>query len=188
MKKSSLSLLIGCFLVLSTRAQSTCGVYLTAQDFVSGKLYSLYLSKKGSKLPDEALIEKKHLVLNKNGAEMRVDQKDVYALRCSDGSIIRIYRDGRYTLLDPGESILIYMVKVYPAAKGNVLRTRYYFSKEAGSDIEALTLDNVKKAYSRNTKFDDALETEFRNDNELCAFDKAHNCYKLSRLYAANKL
>lgn len=177
---------MGCFFVLSTSAQSTCGAYLTAQDFVSGKLYGLYLPKKGSKPSDEGLIEKKHLVLDNSGAKLRVDQKDVYALRCSDGRIIRMFHDGRYTLLDPGESILLYVVKVYPAAKGDCLRARYYFSKDAGSDIEDLTLDNIKMVYGGNPKFFDALETEFRSDNELFAFDKTHNCYKLSRVYAAS--
>jgi hypothetical protein len=186
MKKSSLSLLMGCFFVLSTSAQNTSGVYLNVQDYLTGKLYCLHLSKKGPAASDDKLLEKKHLVLTNDGTQLDVNLKDVYAIRCSDGRIIRQYCDGRYTLLDPGGAILLYMVRVYPAAKGNVMRTYYYFSKAAGSDIEALTLDNVKKAYSGNRKFNAALETAFRSDSELAAFDKSENCYKLDRLYAAN--
>ena len=186
MKKSSLSLLMGCFFVLSTNAQQTPGVYLSPQDYLSGKLCGLHPSKKGLPASDDKLLEKKHLVIDRDGSQLNVNSKDVYAIRCGDGRIIRQYCDGRYTLLDPGGSILLYIVKVYPAAKGGVMRTRYYFSKAAGSDIEALTLENVKKAYSGNRKFYAALETTFRSDNELPAFDKVDQCYKLDKVCAAN--
>jgi hypothetical protein len=184
MKKSSLLLLMGCLLAFTAKTQTKGGgFYLTATDFLTDKLCHPHTAKGGSKISDDDLLTGKHLFVDRDGSACHIDQNTVYAVKCSDGTIIRMYNRGCYTLLDPGEAVLLYKVTIYPAAKGDHLRVRYYFSKNAAADIEDLTLDNVKLVFKGNQKFEDALDAQFPNDNDLYAYDKVHRCYKLSRVY-----
>jgi hypothetical protein len=184
MKKSSLLLLMGCLLALSASTQTKSGgYYLTSTDYLAGKICYPHTVKGRSKISDGDLLTGRHLVIDRDGSACHVDQNKVYAVRCSDGTIIRMYEHGCYTLLDPGEAVLLYKVTIYPAGKGDQLRVRYFFSKDAAGGIEDLTLDNLKQVFRENRKFEDALNTQFPNDNDLYAYDKVHKCYKLSRVY-----
>jgi len=121
------------------------------------------------------------------GHHYKMNARDVYALRSCEGTIVRIYNEGYYTLLNPGETILLYLVVCTPVSKGHVLTRKYYFSKDAASEIEDLTLDNLKAAFRDNLAFDKAVETQFRTDNDLYAYDNSYKCYRLNRVYSANK-
>ena len=183
MKKSSLSFMVGCLFTLSAaRAQSDySGVYLTPGDFLAGKICAV------SKISDEDLLSCRRVVVDAGGAERKLDKKDIYAVRCRDGAVVRIYKAGNYPVLNPGERILIYRVVQYPAGKGDWTKIRYYFSKDAGSDITELTMENVRAAFQDNHKFDEAVDAEFRSDKDLYAYDNLHKCYKLDRVYAATQ-
>lgn len=179
--------MIGCLFSLSLMAQSDCsGVYLTPKDFLDGKLCRPYFARKQSKPSDNDLLYSKRLVINRDGVIEKLARNNIYAIMCSDGKIIRLFHAGHYTLLDPGEALLLYKVTIYPAAKGDVLRTLYYFSKDASSDIEALTLENLRLAFKANRKFELALDAQFPGNSDLCAYDGILHCYKLSRVYAAS--
>ncbi len=81
------------------------------------------------------------------------------------------------------ERIPIYKVARNPVCKGDILRVKYFFSKDAGSEIRDLTLDNLRAAFPDNHVFDDAVDTQFRTDSELYAYHNFHKCYKLNRIY-----
>lgn len=188
MKKSSLSLLLmGCLFSLSSAAQSgICGIYLTSNDYCINRLCYPHFANKRTKPSDDDLLCSRHLLIDRDGKSFKIDQKDMYAIACSDGQIIRLYHDGHYILLDPGEALLIYKVIAFPAAKGDCPKTIYYFSKDAASNVERLTLDNLRQAFTDNHKFEQALDTQFRSDSDLCAYDQVHHRYKLIAAYSAN--
>jgi hypothetical protein len=189
MKILSFLLVCGClFGLLPVSAQTDCsGVYLTASDFLTGNLAYASMSSHGPNLSGDDLLTCKRVVVRSNGASSTIDRKAVYAIKCCDGKIVRIYHEGCYTFLNPGEYILLYKVVENPCSKGDISRTKYYFSKSAGGDIEALTVANLKAAFPDNDKFTDAVEVEFRGEADLCAYDNTHKCYKLNRIYELSK-
>ncbi|HLX66032.1 MAG TPA: hypothetical protein VKR41_03520, partial [Puia sp.] len=189
MKNLSFPLLCGCLLGLSSvSAQTDCGgIYLTAYDFLNGKLACASMSGRGSTASGDDLLTCKRLVIRNTGTSSTVDKKDVYAVKCCDGRIVRIFHDGCYTFLNPGDYILLYKVVLNPVSKGDIRRTKYYFSRSAGGDIEELSVANLKAAFSDKEKFTDALDTDFRIDADLCAYDNLHKCYKLNRIYEISK-
>jgi hypothetical protein len=185
MKNSFFLLACACLFGLPpVSAQTDCsGVYLTAHDFLTGNLAYARISSNGPYSSGDDLLTCKRVVIRNTGAPSTIDRKDVYAVKCCDGKIVRIYHDGCYTFLNAGEYILLYKVVLNPVCKGNVSRTKYYFSKSAGGDVEELTEANLKAAFPDNDKFTDALDTGFRGDADLCAYDNVHKCYKLNRIY-----
>ena len=58
----------------------------------------------------------------------------------------------------------------------------YFFSVDAASEPQPLTKSNVKAAYPDNHKFHDALDAQFKEDNELYAYDNFHKMYKLNQI------
>jgi hypothetical protein len=167
--------------------QAYCGAYLTVGDFLAGKIANASNGKPGAPNDAVCVMTGRHLLLNESERLVKVDVKDVYALKSCDGTIIRVYKDGYYALLDSGESIPLYKVVQNASFKGDIARTRYYFSKDAGSEIRSLTADNLKAAFADNHSFVDAIDVQFRTDEELFAYDGLHKCYKLNRVYNSNK-
>jgi hypothetical protein len=191
MKTTSFSLLIGCLFALSApsaKAQTNCsGVYLTPKDFLAGNLCSATTGRNKTTSTGDDLLSARHLFVNQAGMVREVARRDIYAIKCCDGNIVRIFHNDTYTLLNPGGKILLYKVVVYPFSKGDVLRVKYFFSRDAGSDVQDLTLDNVREAFRDNAAFGKAVEAAFRSDRELYAYDKVQKCYMLDRICAANQ-
>ena len=188
MKKLSLSLLlIGSFCALSTiKAQSSCsGVFLTSNDLSTGNLYYAYTGN-GSRPSDYDLLTEKKIVINQLGSITQVDKKNIYAIEDCNGKIIRIYKGGYYTLLNPGENMSIYMVVQNPASKGDIATNKYYFSKNSNSEIKELTVDNLEAAFPDFRQFNDAMKVIYKTDKELFASIYADkNLSKRSSTYMA---
>jgi hypothetical protein len=187
MKKLSFSLLvIGSVCALSTtKAQSNCsGVFLTANDLSTGKLYYTYTGKNGSTSSDYDLLTKKKIIINQSGSINQVDKKNIYAVKDCNGKIIRIYKGGYYTLLNPEANMPIYMVTQNPASKGDIAINKYYFSKNSNSEIKELTIDNLEAEFPDFHQFNDAMKAIYKTDKELFASVYAdNNLPKTSSIY-----
>jgi len=89
-----------------------------------------------------------------------------------------------YTVLNPGETIKIY--KYVHAAHSPKDTEKYapkYFFTTASQDVlTELTKDNLKKAFSTDHAFHDALDANFKLDGELINYDNFHKMYKVNRL------
>src|SRR5258708_30900942 len=111
MKSLPFVALIGCFFTVSTAiAQIECsGVYLTANDFVAGKLLPATDGRPRSRTAEEQIMNCKYVFVNQDGHHTIMNVRDVYALRSCDEKIVRMYNDRYYTLLNPGENILLYL-------------------------------------------------------------------------------
>jgi len=66
--------------------------------------------------------------------------------------------------------------------KAQIKKTNYYFSKNPDGNIMDLTLDNLKKAASKNHKFRDLLDVYFRSDDELSRYDTFNKMYKVEHI------
>jgi len=185
MKKLSFCLLATSLFSLSVAiAQSdSSGVYLTANDFLHGKLSYTIGCKADRESKTGVLLDNKQVVVKQSGETARIDKKSIYAIKYCGGNIVRMYNGGCYPILNPGENILLYGVMETPVSKGKPMTRKYYFSRGANADIEDLTLDNLRAAFTDNKIFQDAVDNQLRTDNDLYAYDNFHKMYKLNRIY-----
>jgi hypothetical protein len=98
---------------------------------------------------------------------------------------IRIFEKNAYQILDTADFFIYYRYEQVEKIKGKALlkTDEYFFSKDGGSDILLLTIENLKKAYPDNHAFHYALDAHFRNDQELITYDTYGKCYKIKYLY-----
>ena len=59
----------------------------------------------------------------------------------------------------------------------------YFFSTDAIAAPQALTKAKLKAAFPDNHKFHDALDAQYKDDDELYTYDNFHKMYKLNRVY-----
>jgi hypothetical protein len=188
MKKLSFSILAGSVLILSTaNAQSQhSGVYLSANDYLQGRMSSTCdcgINPQQSAV--SVSITNKQVIIKGPDQTFRVDKEHVYAVSYCGGRTVRIYKDGCYPILNQGEKILLYEVLATPVSKGRPFTTKYYFSNGAGSDIQALTLDNLRAEFSHDPTFESALDKQVNSDSELYSYDDFHKAYRLNVIYDA---
>jgi hypothetical protein len=180
MKKLSFSLLlivsIYALSITNTKAQSNCsGVYLTANNFLAGKLYYAYTGKNESKASDYDLLTKKKIIIEESGTTHQIDKRDIYAIQKCNGKIIRIYKGGYYTLLNPRGNMPIYMVTQNPASKGDIVVYKYYFSKNANSEVKELTIENLETEFPDFHQFNNAMKVIYNTDKVLFSYIYADN-------------
>jgi len=107
------------------------------------------------------------------------------AVQTGTNSNYRIFHKSSYGIVDTAGFYLYYRYIQFEQipGKGLVKRDEYYFSKDSASDIQLLTIENLKRAYPENHRFHYDIDAHFRSDHELMAYDPYSKCYKLKYLY-----
>ena len=163
------------------------GVYFKADDFVKHKLsFASDCKTQKQKIIFEVMFHPKEIIVKHNGKTYKYSKDSVYAVRNCDGSILRIFDNSEFPMLNPSESIMLYRITSGGGGKGGSSITNYFFSKDPKSRMHDLTLLNLKKAYHDNPKFLDALDIEFKSDEELSAYDSYNKMYKLNYVYTTS--
>jgi hypothetical protein len=166
------------------------GIYKTAEDFKTGKL-SLQVDCKteSHKIKLNDFFGKSYIIVVHEGKGYKFEKKDIYAYQLCNGEIYRfVTNNSEDLILNPKEQILIYKYENNKGiAKGSPKIVQYFFSKDAASPLESLTMENLKIAFPTNHKFHDAMEATFKSDLELVQYDSFHKMYKINRVLEANK-
>jgi hypothetical protein len=97
----------------------------------------------------------------------------------------RIFHKSSYRVVDTAGFYLYYRYIQFEQirGKGLIKMDEYYFSKDSNSDIQPLTIENLKRVYPENHRFHYDIDAHFRSDRELMAYDPFTNMYKLKYLY-----
>lgn len=172
-------------IALSINASAqTSGVYLNAEDFKSGKLtYAIDCQTEKHKIKLNEFVNKDYITVIHDKQPYNLMKAEIFGYRDCNDVTYRLTRDMHYEVLNPKEEILVYKV-MSGGGKGNPITTNYYFSKDANSKIESLTLNTLKAAFPDNHRFHDALDAEFKTDADLAQYDSFHKIYKINRLYS----
>lgn len=96
---------------------------------------------------------------------------------------IRLIGKHRYTLLDSTGFPLYSINKLVQGEKIARPQTVYYFSVDAQSPLQELTLHNLEAAFAANSRFRYALEAQFHSDKALTAYDTYLKMYKVEYLF-----
>lgn len=182
---SAKTILFTLIVVASTGAKAqTSGVYLTVADFESEKLtYGIDCRTEKHKIKLHEFLGRDYITVVHEKQSHDLKKKEIFGYRDCDGTIYRLGTDRHYQVINPTEKILIYRIEV-PGSKNQSAVITYYFSSSAATEIQDLTLANLKKAFPDNHKFHDSLDTEFGSNGDLASYDSFHKVYKINRLYS----
>ncbi len=175
------------FATLFALAQ-TSGVYLSASDFASGKLtYEINCSTEKHKIKLNEFLQQDYITVVHDKKPHKLQKKEIFGYKDCDNITYRFSDNGHYLILNPTEEIVLYKHTV-EASKNQKEAVHHYFSLTGAGQVQALTLMNLKKAFPDNHKLHDALDAQFKSDEQLAQFDSFHKMYKINRLYTASLL
>ena len=192
MKKICLLMVSGSLLMsnqyLHAQVDSS-GIYKTASDFQQKRLsYAINYKTEKHKIKNNILFNDSEIKVKHNGQTYTLDRNNTYGFKNTKGEVFRLVDKKEYRILNPGEPLLIYMYK-HPSHSPKEVQKyppMYYFSTDASAIPQDLTKANLKTAFPDNHRFHDALDAQFKNDNELYAYDSFHKMYKLSWIIKNN--
>ena len=162
------------------------GVYLSASDFASGKLtYEINCSTEKHKIKLNELLNQDYITVIHDKQSHKLQKKEIFGYKDCDNLVYRFAGNTHYVILNPTENILLYKHTI-DASKNQKAEVHYYFSVSGAGEVQTLTLMNLKKAFPDNHKLHDALDAEFKSDDQLAQYDSFHKMYKVNRLYTAS--
>lgn len=161
--------------LFSATAFAQNGVYMTAEDF-AGK--SLKYDDVNAHIP----FRYGKVKVNDGNKTLLLDKSEVYGYR-KDNQDYRIIGNNAYKVLDAAHFPIYSRVVETSKGKGRISETKYYFSAGAGSELQPLTIVNLKRAFPDNNKFHELLDLQFRNDQELVWYDDFSKVYKVKSIY-----
>lgn len=164
--------------------KDSSGIYFTVNDYTNQKLaFAINCKSQKHKIKANMIFHQKEISIKHNDSTFKYPKDSIYGIKYCDGSVVRIFRKSEFPLINVGESILIYKVETGSGMKNNPVVINYYFSKDAASEIQKLTINNLKNAFQNNHKFHDLIEMEFHSDNELIKYDSFHKMTRINRIY-----
>ena len=188
--KSKYLLLILTFSVLvnfqsSFAQKDSSGVYKTAADFKTRKLsYAINYKTEKHKINSYVLFNDDVIKVKHMGTTYNLKKSETYGYRNTNGVEFRFVDNKEYKILNPGESLLIYVYQhpSHPPKEADKYDPMNYFTTNVIDPPKTLTKANLKAAFPQNHKFHDALDANFRSDKELVDYDDFHKMYKLNWL------
>lgn len=189
MKSIILGLLIVCFQAVALNAQiSKSGIFRTANDFLSHNLeYATPCSDPEHKIFIDPLFKRYQMMVRYNGEVHYLNKDSIYAVQYCSGAVERLFQRKTYSMVNPKEAILVYKVTTTQITKGHPILISWYFSKDANSPVQQLTIQNLLRAFPDNDVFHDAIMAEFKTDDELNRYDTMHKMMRINRLFENSK-
>ncbi len=191
-KYTTLALISSLFISYSSFAQKdSSGIFKTSDDFMQKKLsYAINYKTEKHKINDGLLFHGAEIKVKHHGTSYSLKKSDTYGYKSTKGVTYRFVDNKTYKILNPGEPLLIYVYHHpgHSPKEAEKYTPMYFFSTDAASAPQELTKANLKNAYPENHPFHDALDAQFKEDNELYAYDNFHKMYKLNRLLMQHKM
>ena len=141
------------FLILkstfSFSQKDSSGIYFTANDYAKYKLsFAINCNIQKHKIKSDMVFHPIEISFKHADSTYTYPKNSVYGIKYCDGSVVRLYNNSEYPLINPDEKIMIYKVisSAY-GSKGNPSITRYYFSKNEKDEILELTINKIKSVF-----------------------------------------
>lgn len=161
-----------------------CGIYVSGSDFNNQKISFKSSPEKKYIIKLNDVFYKSYITIKTGNSKINYSKDSIFGYQDKSNTIYRFYNKRIYTILNPGETILLYKFESVPLTKGAVNVIHYYFSKNAASPVVELTIENLKNTFSSDRSFQDMLDIYFRNNEELIKYDSHNKIYKINYLFA----
>ena len=160
------------------------GLYITAADFVAGRLAEAAACQSDSRPVDRDSFGRSANVLWPGAASPSQHAKsEIFGFRACDGTDVRFVRGANFRVVHaPPFYLYQHEYRVSMGKSGSRLVASYAFSATPADSVRPLTLDALKRAYPDNHRFHDLLDLAFRSDDELMHYDEFHHEYRVARL------
>ena len=191
--KRPLLIFILVFFIFHTRiiAQKEIeGVYLSANDFIKGKLsYSNNRPDKKYCLDAMEFQNSPSIKIIKGDSVITFHKDSIFGYRDKNNECFRLYAKRSYRILNPTKNLLLYSFNTAEGIQGNIhIVTNYFFSVNARSPLYPLTMCNLEAAFYKDVHFIELLKEFFRYDDELYAFDPLNKVYFINRIFEESSL
>lgn len=160
------------------------GVYLTSNDYVTGKLSYQCTKGKRYKLHLHEIINTATVKIIRGDTSIALIKNNVYGYRDKHTISYRFYNNIAYEIMTTSQHIMLYKTTILTGNKGAQTLDKYFFSTTTDSPICALNKQNLKNEFAINTWFIAAIDLYFKTDNELLNYDTFHQQYTLHYVYA----
>jgi len=144
------------------KSQSTSGLYETSQAFIDQKM--MYASE-GTTITMNESSNSDYITVVDNNQTHHVKTKNVFGYKDSNNLTYRFVGNTRYLMLNPSGETHLYQLESLPSENQPAVM-QYYFSRGTG-EVQKLTLANIKNAFADDLNFHEALDAEFKSDEEL---------------------
>jgi hypothetical protein len=127
------------------------------------------------------------VVLTHDGKKQVFAKSEIFGY--SKGGVdFRFFNNEEYCIVS-SKGILIYTRTILvQQTKGSKPTEQYYFSSGLSDPIQPLTITNIRRVYAKYPKFTYAVESMFKNDSDLAAYDGYNKQYKIAWLYSQNAI
>ncbi len=170
------------FLAHSFGQSTAQGIYLSVDDFDSSKISFVPVEGKKYKMILHETFYTPIIKIVIGDSTYTFSKDSVFGYRDKENVVHRYYRGHTYSLLNPGEGILLYSRTFLGGYKSSQTIVAYYFSVGASTPPQRLTKWNLKKVFPADASFHELLDLYFRNDADLLGYDSFYKMYKLNRV------
>ncbi len=171
-----------------TMTTKTSGVYQTAVDYKDGRLsFEGDCLSKAHKLELHDVLNKPYIDVTHKWEKRRFAKSEVFGFRACDGRDFRFGANLEYQILEPRELYIYLRETLVPYGRTRRTVLEYYFSVGATGEIQALTLENLKRAFPDNHLFHDSIDATFGTGQKLEGYDEFHKMFKVNRLLIASR-
>ncbi|PSL45328.1 hypothetical protein CLV51_10430 [Chitinophaga niastensis] len=181
--------LMMCMSISVAAQHKMAGIYKTMNDYRENHLsYSKDSSQEIPRITLHTLAPRDYVSIQYNGNNIHLNKDQFFAYQLTNGEVYRLAGSNAYQLLNKGPHLLLYKRKIpaspkeFPSGK-----FKYYFSTDQDNTMKELTAWNIKKAFPDNTTLADQVDALFKRDDELMAYDRFHEMYKLEWLLTEKK-
>jgi len=174
--------------VATAQTSRTSGVYLTAADYENTKLrFEGDCGSKAHKLELHDVLNKPYIDVTHESQKRRYSKDELFGFRDCEGRDYRFASKLEYQILEAKELYIYSRDMTVNQGRTNRTVREYYFSVGANSQIEALTLANLKQAFPDNHRFHDWLDATFGAGQNPAEYDEFHKMFKVNRLLIASR-
>ena len=177
-------------LAIGLNAQNTKqGVYLSANDFTSGKIS--YMNENGNekyKFHLHEFLNASTIKIIKGDKIIKLKKDSIYGFHDKNNSSYRFYKNDEFKIINQSPNIILYSkTSIEGDLKNKHLVVNYYFSATANSPVYELTKWNLKSVFINDITFQKLLDVHFQSDNELTAYNSQSKTYDLNHIYEISK-
>lgn len=188
MQKGLIVLILFLGVLVVARAQlKDGGIYLSPEAYNKNELSFQQQKGKKYKIRVREFFKLKCVEVFRNDSLYRFSADSIFGFRTEEGVTKRIYKGSVYTLLNPGEQLIVYSRCVVAEPKNTQNSTHYYFSEGASANIIPLSKEELCTSFENEKMFLFYLDAFFQNDRSLLNKEINTNKYKLNRVYELSK-
>jgi hypothetical protein len=159
------------------------GVYLTLDDYKSGKLtYDIDCSLEKQKIKLHDFLAKPYMDVYYRGEKHRLLKNEVYGFKDCHDQTFRFFDNLEYKLVEAGNIYLYTLEQLIFPEKADKTTVDFFFSSSMGGVIKPLNNINLKNAFPTNKTFHRLLDESINSIN-ITRYDSIHKMYTVNKLY-----